>query len=63
MAHEVVDGGEVELHLSRVFRLERPHFQVDDHEGTELEMVEEQIDSEIFAPHLDWVLASDKRNR
>src|SRR5579864_805100 len=41
MAEEFVYRRKVEVHLACEFRLERLHFQIDNHEGSKLQMIEE----------------------
>ena len=59
VAEHVVNGGEVEVHLAGVFRFEGRHLQVDDAEASELEVVEEQIELEVFATDFKRNLAPD----
>jgi len=60
MAEKVVDGGEVEVHLAGVLRLERRRLQVNNHEASELQVVEEQVQPEVLSTHLKRHLAPDK---
>ena len=57
---QVVNGGEIEVHLAGVFRFERPSLQIDDAEAAQLEVVEEQIELEVFAPDFERILATDE---
>jgi hypothetical protein len=61
VSQEIVDGRQVEVHFASVFGFERRHLQIDHHETPQLEMVKEQIDPELLAADLDWVLAADER--
>ena len=58
MPQKVVDSGEIEIHLAGVLRLERAHFEIDDHEASKLEVVEQQVDLKIFAADFNWILAA-----
>jgi hypothetical protein len=60
MAEHVINGGEVEVHLPRILRLERRHLQIDDNEASELQVVEEEIDLEVLASNFKRNLAADK---
>jgi len=60
MAEHVIDSGEVEVHLACVLRLERSHLQIDHHEASELQMVEEEIELEILASNFQRNLAPDE---
>jgi hypothetical protein len=57
VTQHVIDRRKIETHLAGEFRLESSHFQIDEHEGTELEMVaEEGVDEELLATGLKPVL-------
>jgi hypothetical protein len=58
VAKHVIDCGEIEVQLARVFRLELAHFQIDDNEASELQMVEEQIELEVFSSDFKRNLAA-----
>src|SRR5882672_4416938 len=61
MAKHVIDGGEVEVHLAGVLRLERRHLEIDDHEASKLEVVEKQIELEVLsAENQGGYLATEK---
>jgi len=60
MAEHVIDGREVEIHLSRVLRLERRHLEVNHHEASKLQVVEKQIKFEVLSADLKQHLAPDK---
>src|SRR5260370_20240700 len=60
MAEHVIDGGEVEIHLSRVLRLERRHLEVNHHEASKLQVVEQQIELKVLSADLKQHLVPDK---
>ena len=60
MAELVVDDGAIEIHLADVFRLEVAAFEFDDDEAAELEVIEEQVEVEIFVADGEVVLAADE---
>ncbi len=60
MPQLVVHDVQVEVHLPRIAWLEGPGFQVDDDEAAELQMVEEQVDVEVFITDFDPELPADE---
>src|SRR5437667_12330321 len=60
MAEHVIDGGEVEVHLAGVLRLERRHLEINDHEASKLEVVEKQIEVEVLSADVERYLATHK---
>lgn len=60
MAQEVVHGREVEVHLAGVLGPEVGHLQVDHDEAAQAQVVEEEVEVEVLAAHLQVVLAADK---
>ena len=61
VAKQIINGGEVKIHLSAELRFEVLSLQLDDHIGTQSEMVEEQINAEFLTSYLDRILTADKR--
>ena len=61
VAKQVINGGEIKVHLSAELGFEVLGLEFDDHIGTQSQMVEEQINAEFLASHLERVLAADKR--
>src|ERR1035437_2783225 len=60
MTKEVIDSGEVEVHLPGILGFKPAHFEIDDNEASELQVVEEQIDLEILSSNLERHLTSDE---
>src|ERR1035437_5101121 len=60
MTKEVIDSGEVEIHLPGILGFKPAHFEIDDNEASELQVVEEQIDLEILSSNLERHLTSDE---
>ena len=61
MPKQVVYSGEIEIQLACVRGFEGPHLEINDDEASELEVIEQEIDFEIFATHFQRILAADKR--
>ena len=57
----VIQRGEIEIHLARMLRLERPRLQVDGDQATQLAVIEEQVDVKILSADLEMMLAGDER--
>lgn len=57
----VIDRRQVEVHLACVLRSELAALQVDDHEASKFEVIEEKIEPIVLALNLNWILASDER--
>src|SRR5205823_4539349 len=49
------------IHLPDIRGLEHSHFEIDDDETAEFQMIEEQIELEFFAADFQGVLAADER--
>ena len=60
MAQDIVNGGQVEIHFPGVLGLEARHLEIDDAEASKLQVVEEQVELEIFSPDFEWNLAADE---
>ena len=60
MAEKIVHGGEVEIQLPGIFRLEWPHFEINDDKASELEVVKQQIDFEVLSSYFKQDLAADE---
>ena len=58
---QAVDGGKVEIQLSGILRLELPSFQLDHYIAAELQVVEQQIEIEIVAAHVQMILIAEER--
>lgn len=56
----VIDGGQVEVHLACVLRLERAGLQIDDNEAPEFEVIEEEVDLVVLAGDLQPVLTANE---
>ena len=60
MLEEVIDGGEVKVHLAEMFRCETARLELDDDMAAETGVVEEQIEEEVLVADLEVDLASDE---
>jgi hypothetical protein len=60
MAKFVIQDVEVEVHFAGVLGLEVFGFEVDDDEAAEVEVVEKEVDGEVFAGYVDAILAADE---
>lgn len=60
MTEQVVDSGEIEIHLAGVFRFERRHLKVDDYKASELQVIEQQVELEVLASDFERYLAADE---
>ena len=60
MPEEVIDGGEIKVHLAGVFGSELVHLEINNNEASKSEVVKEEIDKEILAFNFEWVLTSNK---
>jgi hypothetical protein len=60
MAQDIVNGGQVEVHFPGVLGLEARHLEIDDAEASKLQVVEEQVELEIFSPDFERNLAAHK---
>ena len=60
VAQQFVHGGEVEVRLAGIGRLEVGHFEVHDDEAAQGEVVEEQVQVEVFAADFEVILAADE---
>jgi len=58
VAEKIVHGGEVEIQLPGIFRLEWPDFEIDHHKASELEVVKQQVELEVFSSDLEQDLAA-----
>ena len=58
---EIVDDGQVEVHLAGILRFERPGFQIDNDKAAQLDVVEQQIDAVFLALDFQRILAAEKR--
>lgn len=56
---DVIDGGQVKIHLAGVFGFERAGFEIDYDEAAEAEMVKEQIDPVVLPGDFNRVLAAE----
>ena len=61
MLQHVIDGRKIEIHLPRILRLERRHFQVDDDKTPELQVIKQEINPKVFSSDFERILAADKR--
>src|SRR5690348_13088803 len=58
VAEKIVDGREVKIQLPGVLRLEWPHFEIDDNEASQLQVIEEQIEFEVFSSDFEQDLTA-----
>lgn len=56
--HLRINGGEIEAELARMVGLEGGGLELDHHITAQLEVIEEQIDEEVFATHFQRHLAT-----
>ena len=56
----VVDDVAIEVELAGVLWLEFALLQVDDDEGAQAQVVEEQVDIEVFVAHVEPILPADE---
>ena len=61
MAKQIIDGGKIEVHFSGIFRFECATFQIEDHEASKLQVIEEKIDSVVRACDLKGYLPANER--
>lgn len=52
VSDQLVDGGDVEVHLAGELCLERSDLEIDDHEASSLMVVEEEVQHELLAANL-----------
>lgn len=60
MTQHVIDCGEVEVHLPGILRFECTHLQIDHDVAPEFQVVEEQVNSEIFTAYFERNLIADE---
>ena len=60
MAEQVIDGGEVEIHLADKLRLEFFRLQIHDDKAAQFQVIEEKIDKEITSAHFQAILAGNE---
>ena len=60
VAHQVVDGGEVQVHLADEGGAERHRLELDDDVPAELEVVEQQVHAEVAVANLKEHLPADE---
>jgi hypothetical protein len=60
VALEVIDGGEVEVHLAGELRLQGPDLEVDDQEAPQFQMVKQQVDVKILAADFEVDVFADE---
>ena len=61
MTKKVVNRGQVEVHLFRKLRLEVSEFQIQDDKSSKFQVVKEQVNPKILAPHFKRILTANKR--
>ena len=61
MLQHVIDGRKIEIHLPRILRLERRHFQVNDDKTPELQVIEKKVNPKILSSDFQRILAPDER--
>src|SRR4051812_28250911 len=57
----VIDGRQIEIYLADESGIERHGFELDDHEASQLEVVEEQVHEEVLVGCYYPYLAANKR--
>jgi len=60
MTEQVINGGQVEVHLPGILRLEGGHLKIDHNVCPELEVVEEKVDVEILPADFEMYLLPDE---
>jgi hypothetical protein len=60
VAQTLIDDAAIEIHLARVLGLERPAFEVHDHEAAEAQVVKEEVEIEVVAANVKMILASNE---
>ena len=60
MPQAIVDDVAIEVELARVFGLERPRLQVDDHERTQTKVVEQEVDVVVFVSDIQPILPTNE---
>jgi hypothetical protein len=61
MSHLRIDGGQIKIHLAGIFGRELLHLKVDDHKASQFEMVEQEIEVEVFVADHDMHLPPHER--
>jgi hypothetical protein len=57
---EVVESGEIEIHLASMLRPERPRLEIDGDQTAQFAVIEKKIDVEILPADLEMVLVGDE---
>ena len=60
MLHQVIQRGEIEIHLAGIFRFEFGHLQLDHHVTAQPQVVEKQIDTVVLVLYGQGILTADK---